>query len=111
MSLGEKLRELAELDPRADLISEIDIFTLARNTAAHASSSNITNLSMHDVLRSADSIVSQFAKLASSRKLGATYYLYKDTRGSGAGAWRLQMVESSGIRLRVIEKSRPRLMI
>jgi uncharacterized protein YegP (UPF0339 family) len=92
MTLGEKLRYIATHTRMPGLITDIQRFVDARNTAFHASSDKMNELSADLVLAAAERVVSELSRMASEEKLGMTYQVFRDAHGE----WRWRLRAANG---------------
>jgi uncharacterized protein YegP (UPF0339 family) len=92
MSLGEKLRFIATNTRMPDLMIDIQEFVKARNTAFHAPSEKMNELSAGLVLAAAERIVSELSRIAFEEKLGMTYQIFRDAHGE----WRWRLKAANG---------------
>ena len=87
-TLGEKLRYIAIEKQMPDLMNDIQRFVDARNTAFHAPSDRINELSAGLVLGAAERIVAELSRITSEDKIGVTYEVFRDAHGDWQ--WRLK---------------------
>lgn len=92
MTLGEKLRYIVTNTRMPDLMSDVQEFVAARNTAFHAPSEKMNELSAGLVLAAAERIVSELSKITFEDKLGMMYQIFKDAHGE----WRWRLKAANG---------------